>query len=130
MAIKRGSKVEINGSSASMTDLMFLLLIFLLIATTLINSNALKLQLPQSTNMVSDKTIISVSISPDLKYFVDKEQVDFSQIEAKLKTRLSGVDKPIISLQSDEKVPLGEVIRVMNIAKNNNWQLNLATRQE
>lgn len=130
MAIKRGSKVEINGSSASMTDLMFLLLIFLLIATTLINSNALKLQLPQSTNMISDKTIISVSISPDLKYFVDKEQVDFSQIETKLKARLKGVEKPIISLQSDEKVPLGEVIRVMNIAKNNNWQLNLATRQE
>ena len=130
MAIKRGSKVEMNGSSASMTDLMFLLLIFLMIATTLINSNALKLRLPQSTNVVSDKTIISVSISPDLRYFVDKDEVAFAQIETTLKARLQGVDKPIISLQSDEKVPLGEVIKVMNIAKNNSWQLNLATRQE
>ena len=130
MAIKRGSKVEISGSSASMTDLMFLLLIFLLIATTLINSNALKLQLPQSTNMISDKTIISVSISPDLKYFVDTQQVDFSQIETILKEKLKEEEKPIISLNSDEKVPLGEVIKVMNIAKNNNWQLNLATSQE
>ncbi len=130
MAIKRGSKVEMNGSSASMTDLMFLLLIFLMIATTLINSNALKLQLPQSTNVVADKTIISVSISPELDYFVDKDQVQFHEIEPMLKQKLVGVDKPIISLQSDEKVPLGEVIKVMNIAKNNNWQLNLATRQE
>ena len=55
MAIKRGSKVNASFSAASMTDLMFLLLVFMLIATTLINPNALKLTLPTSNNQIKDK---------------------------------------------------------------------------
>ena len=62
MAIKHGSKVDKSYSSASMTDLMFLLLLFLLIATTLINPNALKLMLPKSANQLKDKAITTVSI--------------------------------------------------------------------
>ena len=54
MAIKHGSKVDKSFSAASMTDLMFLLLLFLLIATTLINPNALKLMLPKSSNQLKD----------------------------------------------------------------------------
>ena len=60
MAIKHGSKVDKSYSSASMTDLMFLLLLFLLIATTLINPNALKLMLPKSANQLQDKAITTV----------------------------------------------------------------------
>ncbi len=59
MAIRRGSKVEKSFSAASMTDLMFLLLLFLLIATTLINPNALKLTLPKSSNVLIDKAATS-----------------------------------------------------------------------
>lgn len=55
MAIRRGSKVNSAFSSASMTDLMFLLLVFMLIATTLINPNALKLTLPTSNNQIKEK---------------------------------------------------------------------------
>ena len=62
MAIKHGSKVDKSYSSASMTDLMFLLLLFLLIATTLINPNELKLMLPKSANQLKDKAITTVSI--------------------------------------------------------------------
>ena len=64
MAIKRGSKVEASFSASSMTDLMFLLLIFMIIATTLINPNAIKLMLPKSANQLKDKAITTVSI-PD-----------------------------------------------------------------
>ena len=62
MAIKRGSKVDKSFSSSAMTDLMFLLLIFMIIATTLINPNALKLMLPKSSNQLKDKAITTVSI--------------------------------------------------------------------
>lgn len=130
MAIKRGSKVEVSGSSASMTDLMFLLLIFLMIATTLINNNALKLALPKSSNMVSDKTIVSVSITPDMRYFIDNVQVSYELLEPTLQKKMEGVETPIVSLFSDESVPVGEVVKVMNIAKNNKYQLNLATSPE
>ena len=57
MAIRRGSKVSSAFSAASMTDLMFLLLVFMLIATTLINPNALKLTLPTSNNQIKENSL-------------------------------------------------------------------------
>lgn len=130
MAIKRGSKVDMSSSSASMTDLMFLLLIFLMIATTLINSNALKLTLPQSTSPNKDKALVVVSITPDLVIYVDDQVVPAFSLEAVLQQKLKGVAEPKIILRSDEQVPVGEVVKVMNIAKDNNYQLNLATAPE
>ena len=65
MAIKHGSKVDKSFSASSMTDLMFLLLLFLLIATTLINPNALKLMLPKSSNQLKDKAMTTVSIKDE-----------------------------------------------------------------
>lgn len=130
MAIKRGSKVDMNSSSASMTDLMFLLLIFLMIATTLINSNALKLTLPQSTAPSKDKSEVVVSLTSDLKLYVDDNQIEFSQLESALRARLDGVAEPRISLRADQSVPLQEVVRIMNVAKNNNYRLDLATAPE
>lgn len=127
MAIKRGSKVNASFSAASMTDLMFLLLVFLLIATTLINPNALKLTLPTSSNQIKDKPMTTVSITPDLQYYVESETVPFTELETVLKSRMINNDKPTISLHADKTVPIDNVVKVMNIAKNNKWTLILAT---
>ena len=78
MAIKRGSKIDMGGSSASQTDLIFLLLLFLMISTTLINPNALKLLLPKSSNANKEKPYTTASITADLQYIVETEQVPFS----------------------------------------------------
>ena len=91
MAIKHGSKVDKSYSAASMTDLMFLLLIFLLVATTLINPNALKLMLPKSANQLKDKAITTVSIQQDgnrYNYYVELERVD----------GIDGVEQAFLSL--------------------------------
>ncbi|MFI3331351.1 MAG: biopolymer transporter ExbD [Rikenellaceae bacterium] len=127
MAIKRGSKVEKSYSAASMTDLMFLLLIFLLISTTLINPNALKLLLPQSTNNIKEKPYTTVSITQDLNYYVEMEPVDFKDLERTLNTKLDGVADPTVSLHCDKSVPVEQVVEVMNIAKDNKYKLILAT---
>ena len=76
MAIKRGSKVDKSFSSASMTDLMFLLLVFLLMATTLINPNAIKVVLPKSSNQLKDKAITTVTIqktATGVNYYVETQ---------------------------------------------------------
>lgn len=130
MAIKRGSKVDMGTSSASMTDLMFLLLIFLMIATTLINSNALKLALPQSTSVSKDKAAVVVSITADLRFYVGDTPVEFAQLENVLHDRLSGATEQRISLRADKSVPINEVVQVMNIAKAHNYKLDLATDPE
>ncbi|MFI3264975.1 MAG: biopolymer transporter ExbD [Rikenellaceae bacterium] len=132
MAIKRGSKVDKSFSSASMTDLMFLLLLFLLIATTLINPNAIKLMLPNSNNMLKDKAITTVSIesTPNgYRYYVELESVDgIEGMEKTLLSKLEGVESPTVSLHCDKDgVTIGEVVKVMNVAKKHGYSFILAT---
>ena len=132
MAIKRGSKVDKSFSSSAMTDLMFLLLIFMLIASTLINPNALKLMLPKSSNQLKDKAITTVSIQQSGKgynYYVELEKVDgMAGIERALKARLADQTDPTVSLHCDKTVAVDEVVKVMNIAKDNDYKLILATQ--
>jgi biopolymer transport protein ExbD len=132
MAIKRGSKVDKSFSSSAMTDLMFLLLIFMIIATTLINPNALKLLLPKSSNQLKDKAITTVSIEPagsGYNYYVELDRVQgLAGVEAALRARLEGQQEPTISLHCDKTVAVDEVVKVMNIAKDNDYRLILATQ--
>ncbi len=132
MAIKRGSKVDKSFSSSAMTDLMFLLLIFMLIATTLINPNALKLMLPKSSNQLKDKAITTVSIQHKgggYIYYVELDKVDgIAGVERALHTRLEGQTEPTISLHCDKTVAVDEVVKVMNVAKDNGYRLILATQ--
>ena len=130
MAIKHGSKVEVSFSAASMTDLMFLLLMFLLISTTLINPNALKLLLPKSSNLINEKPYTTVSITSDLRFYVEDQPVQFSSLEGALQAKLEGKEEPTVSLHCDRSVPVDEVVKVMNIAKDNKYKLILATTPE
>ena len=127
MAIKRGSKVNSAFSSASMTDLMFLLLVFMLIATTLINPNALKLTRPTSNNQIKEKPYTTVSITADLQYYVETVPVAFDELETVLVGKFEGAEQPTLSLHADKSVPIDNVVKVMNIAKDNKWTLILAT---
>ncbi|HJC16700.1 biopolymer transporter ExbD [uncultured Alistipes sp.] len=131
MAIKHGSKVDKSFSASSMTDLMFLLLLFLLIATTLINPNALKLMLPKSSNQLKDKAMTTVSIQDTghgYRYYVELQDVgSIEGVERALTTRLEGQEEPTVSLHCDKTVAVDEVVKVMNIAKDNKYKLILAT---
>ena len=100
-----------------MTDLMFQLLLFMLISTTLINPNALKLMLPKSSNQLKEKPYTTVSITKDLNYYVERA----------LQAKMQGAEDPTVSLHCDKSVPVDEVVKVMNIAKNNKYKLILAT---
>ncbi len=130
MAIRRMSKVDSGFSAASMTDMVFLLLMFVLMALTLVNPNALRLVLPKSTNQITEKPYTTVSITPDLRYYVETVEVPFGRLEETLREKLAGKEKPLISLHADENVALKNVIPVMNIAKNNNYSLVMATSPE
>ena len=131
MAIKHGSKVDKSFSASSMTDLMFLLLLFLLIATTLINPNALKLMLPKSSNQLKDKAMTTVSIQDTghgYRYYVELQDVgSIEGVERALSTRREGQEEPTVSLHCDKTVAVDEVVKVMNIAKDNKYKLILAT---
>jgi biopolymer transport protein ExbD len=136
MALKRNTKVDAQFSVSSMTDIVFLLLIFFLVTSTLINPNALKLLLPKSTGQVNAKATVSVSIKDwgDQTYTYhingDQEPTLFADVEDELIGLLSAEEDPTFSIYSDQTVPVGEVVQVMNIAKRNHYKVILATQPE
>ena len=136
MALKRNTKVDATFSVSSMTDIVFLLLIFFLVTSTLINPNALKLLLPKSTGQVNAKATVSVSIKDwgdeTYTYHVNGAQdpLPFDQVEEELISLLSAEEDPTFSIFSDQSVPVGEVVQMMNIAKRNHYKVILATQAE
>jgi len=112
---------------SSMTDIVFLLLIFFMITSTLVHPTALKLLLPHGSNQENAKPQTTVSITSDLQFFVESDQVDINSLERILQDKLSGNPDNYISLYADKTVPIEEVVKVMNIAKRNNYKLILAT---
>ncbi len=136
MAIRRTTKVDSGFSMSSMTDIVFLLLIFFLVTSTLISPNALKLMLPKSTGQVSAKATVSVSIADhgngDYTYHIngDRNPVPFGEVEDDLIDLLQGEDDPTFSIYADETVPIKEVVQVMNIAKRNHYKVIMATQPE
>lgn len=136
MALKRITKADPNISMSSMTDIVFLLLIFFLVTSTLVNPNALKLLLPKSTGQVGAKATVSVSIkdwgSDRYTYHINgtESPVAFGELEDELVGLLQSQDDPTFSIYSDETVPIGEIVQVMNIAKRNHYKVILATQPE
>lgn len=127
MALKTRNKVSAAFNMSSMTDIVFLLLIFFMITSTLISPNALDLVLPKSSGQSAETPTTSVSITSDLTYAVEKDIVDFNNLEQILQQKLAGKDKPTISLHADKDVSIENVVKVMNIAKKNRYRVILAT---
>ena len=136
MALKRNTKVESSFALSSMTDIVFLLLIFFLVTSTLINPNALKLLLPKSTGQVNAKATVSVSIkdwgNETYTYHVNgaKDPLSYEDVELEIIGLLSQEEDPTFSIFSDQSVPVGEVVQIMNIAKRNHYKVILATQPE
>lgn len=122
---------------SSMTDIVFLLLIFFLVTSTLINPNALKLLLPKSTNQISAKPQVSVSIKHDTKrnaftYHINGhlQPTKYEQVELSLQALLQNVEDPTFTILADQTVPIERVVQMMNIAKRNRYKVILATAAE
>ena len=136
MALKRTIKADPNMSMSSMTDIVFLLLIFVLVTSTLINPNALKLLLPKSTGQVGAKPVATVSIkdwgSDVYTFHINGSETPTAQedLEDRLVDLLQAEEEPTFSIYSDESVPIKEIVSVMNIAKRNHYKVILATQPE
>lgn len=127
MAIQSKNKINVNFSMAGMSDIVFLLLIFFMITSTLIHPTALKLLLPQGSSQTSAKPLTTVSITRDLNYYIEDQKVEFSNLETALRQKVGKSEDTYISLHADKTVPIEHVVKVMNIAKDNQYKLILAT---
>lgn len=128
MNLRGRNKVSPEFSMSSMTDIVFLLLIFFMLTSPAITPDALDLILPKAKGKTSNKQNLSVSITKDLDFYVNKERIPQASLESFIKSELSGVEDPTIILRAEEGVPIEEAVSVMDIANRNKYKIVLAVR--
>jgi biopolymer transport protein ExbD len=111
-----------------MTDVVFNLLIFFMLTSTLVHPTALKVLLPKGDSQTSAKPQTSVSITSDNKLYMEQQPMaNISDLEVALKTRLGSEPETYIALHADKTVPFESVVEILNIAQKNNYKLIIAT---
>ncbi len=126
MKLRGRNKVSAEFSMSSMTDIVFLLLIFFMLTAN--SPNALDLLLPKAKGKSTNTQNVSVSINKDLDYYVDKLKVNPQFLEIELKKALKNQEKPTIILRAEEGVPIEKAVDVMDIANRNSYKVILAVR--
>ena len=127
MALSQRNKISVNFSSTGMTDVIFNLLIFFMLTSTLVHPTALKLLLPKGSTQTSAKPQTTISITADQKYYLEQQPVTLETMEALLKEKLGANPETYISLHADKNVPFETVVAVLNIAQANNSKMIIAT---
>jgi biopolymer transport protein ExbD len=127
MNLRGRNKITPEFSMSSMTDIVFLLLIFFMIASTLAkNLDTIEVKLPQAQGKTENRNNVSVTINNRSQFFLDSKQISKSRIESELINRLKGSEAPSIVLRAEEKVPIDQVVYIMNIANQNSIKVVLA----
>ncbi|CAM4343806.1 ExbD/TolR family protein [Gillisia hiemivivida] len=130
MKLRSRNKVSADFSMSSMTDIVFLLLIFFMLTSPTITPEALDLILPKAKGKTTNKSNLSVSITKDLQVYIDNDRISNSALESTLITRLAGVEDPTIILRAEEGVPIEKAVNVMDIANRNKYKIVLAVKPE
>ena len=128
MNIRGRNKVTPEFNMASMTDIVFLLLIFFMIASTLVTTNAIDIVLPKASGKTENKKSTAVSIKKDLTYYIDQKRVGESVLESQLISIMASQESPTIVLRAEKSVPVENVVKVMDIANRNKFKVILAVQ--
>ncbi len=117
MKFKRQRRFEAEVATASLNDIMFFLMLFFLIVSTLGVQNAIKLQLPKAekSNQEVSKEPITLSIDKDHQYFIDKKKVAFPELEQVLLGLTAGKEDPTVLLRVDQTLTIQDLVDVMGI---------------
>jgi biopolymer transport protein ExbD len=133
MSLKRRTKPSPDFSMASMTDVIFLLLLFFMITSTIVVPNSIKILLPQSHKQSAAKPVTRLTIDKNLNYYVaydnqKERRVSFDDITPFLRERYNAEPEMFVALYADKSISYGEIVKVLNIATENKFKMVLATR--
>ena len=127
MKLRGRNQIRPEFNMSSMTDVVFLLLIFFMIASTLAKQlNTIEVKLPQAEGKTENRSTVAVTITNANQYFIDSEKVTKRRLENQLISILSSMETPSIVLRTEKKVAIDEVVYVMNIANKNGVKVVLA----
>jgi len=128
MDLRGRNKVTPEFNMSSMTDIVFLLLIFFMLASTLVTTNAIDILLPSASGKTENKKSVSVSIKKDLSFYIDQKRIRENVLENELIDLLSKESSPTIVLRAEKSVPIDNVVKVMDIANRNKFKVILAVK--
>ncbi len=132
MKLRSKNKFRPEVSTSSLSDIMFFLMLFFLITSTLISPSVIKLTLPSSKfHQTVRKTEISISITKDLKYYVNNQQVDLKGLELELNNQLTKAGKSdniTVVIRCDSSVPVQELVNILQIGNKLKIKMILATK--
>ncbi len=128
MNLRGRNKVSAEFNMSSMTDIVFLLLIFFMLTSTMVTTNALDLVLPKAKGKTDSNKNIAVSINKKLEFFIDKEPVPETELESRLSSLFTSDKDKAIILRAEEGVPIEKAVNVLDIANRNQIKVVLAVR--
>lgn len=120
MAIRTRNKLNVTFSMASMSDLVFLLLIFFMLTSTLVAPNAIKLLLPSSSSKTMAKQTVTVYINERQDFYVEETQVTEAILESQIGQKLTGQEEGTVVLRADQSVPVQHIVTVIDAVNNLN----------
>ena len=129
MNLRSKDKFRAEVSTSSLSDIMFFLMLFFLITSTLISPSVIKLTLPNSKyHQTVRKTEVSISITKDLKFFVNNDPVNFENLEKKLNTQVKDIANTTVVIRCDNTVPVQQLVNVLQIGNKLKIKMILATK--
>ncbi len=128
MKLRRKSKFAAEVATSSLNDIMFFLLLFFLIISTVANPNVIKLLLPKaSASQQLSKKQVTLSVDANKQYFIDKKPVDGQNLEAELKTMMEGIAEPTVVVRFDKTLTVQDLVSVLETGAKLNIKMVMAT---
>lgn len=124
MAIQTRNKRSTDFSTASMSDLVFLLLIFFMLTSTLVSPNAIKLLLPSSNSKTMAKQSVTVYINDQYQYYVNETRTNVDDLETRISRGIKGQEEASVVLRADKSVAIQYIVYVIDAVNEINRKQN------
>lgn len=128
MNLRGRNKVNPNFNMSSMTDIVFLLLIFFMLTSTLVTVNAIDVLLPKASGKTENKTSVSVTITNKSKFYIDKAEISEKNLELEILNRVGSKKQKTVVIRGDQDVPYKNVMKIIDIANRNKLKMILAVK--
>lgn len=130
MNLRSRNKVNPNFNMSSMTDIVFLLLIFFMLTSTLVTVNAIDVLLPKAGGKTENKTSVAVTITKTSQFYVDKNKVSEKNLELTILNKVGKNKEKTVVIRGDQNVPYKNVMKVIDIANKNKLKMILAVKAQ
>lgn len=128
MNLRGRNKVDPSFNMSSMTDIVFLLLIFFMLTSTLVTVSAIDVVLPKAGGKTENKTSVAVTITKNASFYIDKSKVTSTSLERELLKKVGPDKKRTVVIRGDQNVPYKNIMKVIDIANKNKLKMILAVK--